>query len=66
MERLAQANEVLTSYNTAVMAQLAQMTMTMNDMQEHLKMLASAPTNQTSSNRKYYCWICAIKYIHRS
>ena len=40
LEVLAQANEVLTSSNYAVMAQLAQMTVTMNAMQAQLKTIA--------------------------
>ena len=38
---LAQASAVLTSSNSVVMAQLAQMTVTMNSMQAQLKTLAS-------------------------
>ena len=45
LEGLAQSNEVLTSSNTAVMAQLAHMTGTIDVMQTQLKMLAYAPTN---------------------
>ena len=66
MEELAQANSVFTRYNTAVMAQLAQMTATMNDMKVQLKKLVVAPTNQTRSKRKYYYWICGSNYTHGS
>ena len=44
MEGLAQANAVLTSSISIVMAQLAQITMTMNDMQAQLKTFTFAPT----------------------
>ena len=37
LEGLAQANAVLTSSNSAVMAQLVHMTATMNDMQVKIK-----------------------------
>ena len=56
MEGLAQSNAVLTSSNTVVMAQLAQMTVMMNTIPAQLKTLESAPTNQTRPKRKYYCW----------
>ena len=49
LEGLAQSNAVLTSSNSALMAQLAQMTVTMNVMQAQLKTLASAQTNQAST-----------------
>ena len=41
MEGLAQANAVLTRLNSAVMAHLAYMTVTMNTMEAELKTLAS-------------------------
>ena len=47
LQGLAQANAVLTSSKTGVLAQLTQMTVTMNDMQAQLKTLKSTPTNQT-------------------
>ena len=47
LEVLAQANSFLTRSNTVTLAQLAQMTVTVNDMQAQLKTLAAAPTNQT-------------------
>ena len=56
LEGLAQSNAVLTISNTKVMAQLAQMIVTMNAMQAQLKTLATAPTNQARSRKKYYCW----------
>ena len=43
LEVLAQSNSVLTSLNTTVMVQLVQITVTMNDMQEQLKMLVVIP-----------------------
>ena len=55
MEGLAQANVVLTRSNLAVMAQLAQMNVTMNAMQSQLKTLAYSQTNQKRSKRKRYC-----------
>ena len=45
LEGLTQDNAVLTSPKTAVMAQLAQMTVTMNAIQAQIKTLAVAPTN---------------------
>ena len=51
----AQANGVLTRYKSAVMAQLAQINVTMNSMHAQLNKLSSAPTNQTRYNRNYYC-----------
>ena len=65
LELMEQSNAVLTMLNTAVMEKLAQMTMTMNAMQAQLKRLVSVPTNQTRSNRNYYCWICRSNYTHR-
>ena len=44
LEGLSQANTRLTISNSAVMAQLAQMTVTMNIMQAKIKILLSAPT----------------------
>ena len=46
LEELAQANAVVTSLNSAVMTQLAQMNLTMNVIQAQLKTLVSAQTNQ--------------------
>ena len=53
LEGLAQANAVLTSFNSAVMAQLAQMTVTTNVMEAQLKTLLSDQTNQTRKNRNH-------------
>ena len=53
LEVLAQSNAVLTRSNTAVMSQLAQITVTMNAMQAQLKTLKAVPTNQTRLKRKY-------------
>ena len=53
MGGLAQANVVLTSSNSAVMAQLAHMTVTMNAMQAQLKTLTSAQTNQARPKIKF-------------
>ena len=46
LEVTAQANEVITSSNAAVMAQLAHMNVTMNAMQAQLKTLTSAKTTK--------------------
>ena len=54
LEVLEQGNAVLTSLNAAVMAQLAQMNVTMNAMLPQLKTLTSAPAKKLSK-RKYYC-----------
>ena len=53
MEGLAQVNTVLTSSHSVVLAQLAQITVTMNAMQAQLKTLASTQTNQASPKRKF-------------
>ena len=66
LKGLAQANAVLTISNTAVMAQLSYMNVTMNAIQEHLKTLTLEPTNQMRSKRKYYCWSFGSNYTHRS
>ena len=52
LEGLAQANEVLTSPKSTVMAQLAHMTVTMNNMQAQLKKLASAQKQPIKAKRK--------------
>ena len=64
MEGLSQDNAVLTRSNSAVMEQLEHITVTMNNMQAQLKTLASDPTNQTRSNRKYYYWSCESNCTH--
>ena len=66
MEGMAQANAVLTSSNSAVMAQLAHMNVTMNSMQAQLKTIASAKTNQLRSKINFYCWICRSNFTHWS
>ena len=66
LEGLAQANEVLTSSNSAGMGQLAHITVTMNDLKAHIKTLALATTNPTMSKRKFYCWICRRNFTHKS
>ena len=65
LEGLAQANVVLTVSSLVEMAQLAQMTVTMNTLKEKLKTLASAQTNQSRPKGKHYCWSCGSNYIHR-
>ena len=66
LEVLVKFNAVLTRSNMAVMAQLVQMTVTMNAMQAQLKTLAAAPMKQTRLKRKYYCWSFGRNYTHRS
>ena len=61
---MAQANAVLTRSNSAVMAQLAHMTVTMNTMQAQLKTLASAQINQARPKIKVYCWSYGINFTH--
>ena len=53
LEGLEQANVVLTRSKSAVMAQLAHMTVTMNATQAQLKTLALEKTNQAISKRKH-------------
>ena len=55
LEVLAQSNAVLTNSTSVVMAQLAHMTVTMNNIKAQLKTLASAQTNQSRPKRKFYC-----------
>ena len=64
LEGLAQANAVLTIPNSAVMAQLAHMTVTMNTMLAQLKTLPSEKNNQARTNRKFYCWSCGGNFTH--
>ena len=66
MEGLAQANEVLTISNSVVMGQLEKMNVIMNAMQAQLNILSSDSTNQTRTNRKYYCWSCGSNYNYGS
>ena len=66
MGGLTQANSVLISYNSAVMAQLAQTNVTMNATQAQLNTLSSDQTNQTRKKRKQYYWGCGRNYIHGS
>ena len=66
LEGMAQANADLTRFNSAVMTQLAQMSVTLNSMKERLRILSSATTSQTRSKRKYYWWICGSIYTHGS
>ena len=66
LEELAQDNAVLTTSNSSVMAQLEHMTVTMNAMQEELKTIASAQTNQARPEINFYCWICASNFTHGS
>ena len=54
LEVLAQSNAVLTNSTSVVMAQLAHMTVTMNNIKAQLKTLASAQTNQSRPKRKFY------------
>ena len=66
MDGLVQSNAVLTSSNKAVIAQLVQMTVNMNTMQAQPKTLSAAPTKQTRSKIKYYCWSYGSNYNHIS
>ena len=66
MKGQEQANAVLTSLNYAVMAQLAQMTLTMNTMRAQLKTIASAQNNQERPKIKVYYCSCWINFTHRS
>ena len=64
LEGLAQSNAILASSNSALIAQLKQMTVTMNAMQTKLKTLTSSQTKQTRLKINHYCWICRSKYTH--
>ena len=63
---LPHANAFLTGSNSAVMVKLAQMNVIMNAIQAQLKTLASVPTNEKVSKRKYYCWSFGSNYNHSS
>ena len=65
LEGMAQSNAVLTRSNSASMAQLAQMTVTMNAMHAQPKTLASADTNKLMPKRKFYCYIWGRNFTHR-
>ena len=54
LEGLEQANEVLTRSNSALMAQLAHMIVTINGMHAQFKTLASAQ-KKARPKRKHYC-----------
>ena len=58
LEELAQYNSFLTRLTSTVMAQLAQMNVTMNTIQAQLNTLASAQTNQAKQKIKHYCCSC--------
>ena len=64
LEGLEQSNTVLTSLNSAVMEQLAQMNVTMKAMQAQLNTLSSATINTTKTKSKFYCWSCGSNYTH--
>ena len=66
LEVLAQANAVLKSSNSVVMAQLAQMNVTMNDMQAQIKTFSSATTKPTRTKRKHYYCSFRSNYTHGS
>ena len=66
LEVLEQANGVLTSSNSKVMAQLSHINLTMNTMQVQLKILSSEKTNPNKTKRTYYCWNCGINFTHES
>ena len=66
LEGMAQVNAVLTSLNSAVMAQFAHMTVTMNAMQAQLKTLSSAKTNQARPKREFYYCSCGRNFTHGS
>ena len=51
MEGLSQANSVLTRFNSEFMAQLAHMTVTMNETQAKLNTFSLATTNTTRTQR---------------
>ena len=66
LEVMAKSNEVLTRSNSAFMEQFAQTTLTMNSIQAQIRILSSAPTNQTRSNRTYYFQSFRSNYTHGS
>ena len=55
IDGLAQEDSFLTSPNTVVMLQLAQLTAAMGEIQEQIKKF----TTNTKTKRKYYCWSCS-------
>ena len=66
LEGLTQANAVLNSSNSVVMAQLVQMTVAMNAVQAQLKTLVSAQTNQERLKINFYCWSLGNNFTHGS
>ena len=64
MEGRVQANSFLTSSNSAVVVQLSQMTVTMNEIQAPLKNLYTTSTNPKMTERKFYCSRCGSNLIH--
>ena len=66
MDGMAQSNAVFPRFNSAVMAQLVQMSVTMNSTKVQLRILSPDTTNKTRSKRKYYCWSCGSNYNHGS
>ena len=63
LEGLEQANEVLTSLNSKVMAQLEQMTVTMNAMKAKLKNTHIC-TNQPSEAKKKFLLLGLREHFH--
>ena len=59
---MAQANVVLTSSRSAVMAQLSQINATTSVMQPQIKNLSSSAT--TIPKSEYFCWSCGSKFYH--
>ena len=53
LEGLAQANAVLTSSNSVVMAKFSKMTVTINAMQAHIKTFSLTTTNPTRTKRNF-------------
>ena len=66
LEGPTQTNAFLTSSKSAVMAQLAQMTENMDDIQAQLKKLTPMSKNPTRANKTIYCWSCGSNFTHGS
>ena len=64
MEGLAQANSLLTSSKYSMMAELVQMTATMNTMHVQLNTFSATSTSLKIPKRKFYCWICVSNLTH--
>ena len=62
LEGLAQYDPFLTSSNSAVVSQLAQMNVTKNSIQAQFNTLSSETMNPKRTKKNYFCWSCGSNY----